>query len=123
MRHNLKLTNTSGSPEITAYLEKKLAKLDAFIPVGDTSGFADVELERTMTHSSGEEFRAEITAHTASGDFRAEAAAATLLAAIDGAVENAMREMRRNKRKGMRFSRLEGLKFKSILRGWPFRRS
>lgn len=123
MRHNVKLTNTTASPEVSSYLEKKLAKLNDFVPAGDTSAFADVELERIVTHSGGEEYRAEITAHAASGDFRAEETGGTLMAAIDGVVANVTREMRRDKRKGLRFSRLQGLKVKNILRGWPFRRS
>lgn len=54
MRHNLKATNTTAGPDITSYLERKLKKLDDFTPTGDTSAFADIELERMMTHSSGE---------------------------------------------------------------------
>lgn len=122
MRHNVKTTNTSAGPEVTSYLEKKIVKLDDFIGADDTAAFADVELERLVTHSRGEEYRAEFTIHSSAGDYRAEALGTTMLSAIDGAVANASREMRRDKRKGLRFSRLQGLKVKNILRGWPFRR-
>lgn len=122
MRHNIKVTNMSLMPEIASYLEKKLLKLNDFVSSEDTSVFADVELERIVTHSAGEEFRAELNIHTAHGDFRAEDTGATLLVAIDGAVGNASREMRRHKRKWIHFSRLQGLKVKNVLRGWPFRK-
>lgn len=122
MRYNLQATGWSLDLGLKEYVGEKIEKLDDFVREGDTSAFADIEIERRVTHSRGEEYRAEFTVHSAGAHFRAEAVEATPRAAFDVALEKLSREMRGKKRKGLRLTRLQGLRFKGLLRGWPFRR-
>ena len=122
MRITTKGTNFTFTPDVVSYLEKKLEKLEDLIDKKDTTAIADIEIEHDLLHTAGEIYTAEITITCSAGQFRAEATEATPLAAIDVVEEEITKELRRAKGKKMRWIRLEGLRFKNFLRGFPWGR-
>lgn len=119
MRLITKGTNFTFSPEIRAYLDRRIEKLDVFIGT-DTSALIDVEIERLASHATGKVYRGEFTVTSAMGKFRAEAHEETPAAAIDVTLGEMLEEMRRTKEKRAHGERIEGLRLKEFLRGFVF---
>lgn len=117
MKLNVKGTHITIDPQTRSYLEKKLGALYKFIDDSD-SAICGVELAKSTHHQRGEVFRAEITLELphANGFYRAEATGESVQGAIDGAQEEILRELRRNKRKRLHLLRRGGNKLKEITR-------
>ena len=122
MRINTKTTDIDLTPEISAYLEKRLASMDKFIS-GDEAAIVDVEIGRkTRHHQTGDIFRAEININSGSKSFRAVSERADLYSAIDEVKHEILQELRTDKSKSMRLVRRGGQKIKSLMRNLPWRK-
>lgn len=118
MQYNLKGTDVEITPEVRAYVEKKLASLDKF--VGDLSAArADVELKYKALWD-GRRYTAEFMYHEPGlvKPLRAEARGDALHEAIDLASAELFREMTQNKKKRTDLLRHSALRVKEYLRGW-----
>lgn len=120
MHTNIKATNIELTPEISEYVEKRVSTLDKFILNDDTTVMCDVEIgQTTKHHQKGNIFRAEIQVSTKGNHFRAEAEKETLNDAIDTAKNEMSRELRRNRKKGIRLFKKGGAQIKKLMRGFP----
>lgn len=112
-------TNFVLTPDVTSYLNTKLQSLDKFIDPKDESVLVDVEIGRTTRHhQAGDIYRAEININSGSKNFRAEAEAFEILAAIDEMKDQILMELRKNKTKEIHFLKKGGQKLKEFLRGF-----
>lgn len=102
--------------ELRAYVIEKLAKVDRVLDRSDTTARADIELATTGGARTGIEYRAEIMLRLAGGDLRAEASAEILHGAIDEAVEDVRREVRRTRTKRRDLLRRGAARVKDIFR-------
>ena len=117
MRINLKGTNIELSPEIKAYLDKRLESLQKFVPNGGQSFIVDVELGRTTRHHhAGDIFRAEINVFIGKKSFRAVSEQADLYIAIDDVKAEITRELGSDKERKISLLRRGGQKFKEFFR-------
>lgn len=107
-------TGLTLTPEIRRYFERQQRKVEKL--VHDPAGRLDVELVHLTERKTDDEFRAELMVRAPGKDLRAEASSISLHGAIDGAVERLMVELRKVKGKKLRLFRLEGLKYKNLLR-------
>jgi ribosomal subunit interface protein len=87
------------SDELRAFVEEKVGKLEKLLDPNDTTVLAEVELESVNQSRTGDSFRAEINLSYAGGFTRAEAKRETLHAALDEAVAEARRSLRRTRTK------------------------
>lgn len=124
MRITTKATNTTLTPAILEYVEKKIGNVEKLIDEAHREAArADVEIEvTTHHHKAGEaQFRAEVNLHAGEMHLRAEEFHADLYAAIDAVKD----ELTRNivSRKGKQQSRLRrgGQRIKEMLKGFPWR--
>lgn len=86
--------------ELKKFIEEKLRKLEVLLDSADTTAMADVEVSTTAGgQRTGDIFRAEINLQFSGGMVRAEATRDTLHAALDEAVGEARRELRKSKGK------------------------
>jgi ribosomal subunit interface protein len=108
------------TPDISAYLEKRLSALDKFL-LGKEEAIVDVEIGRTSKHhQSGDIFRAEINVHVGTKGFRAVSETSDLLASIDEAKDEMLGELRSDKGKSMHLIRRGGQKVKALIKGLPW---
>lgn len=119
MKLNVKGTNLTLSPDVSSYLDKKLAVVRKLIDHEETV-VCSVELARNTHHVSGDVFKAEITLEIPGrpGLFRADASGQTIESAIDGAQEEMLGELRKQKRKYLHLLRRGGQKLKDMVRGF-----
>jgi len=122
MRFNLKLIGVASTPDIRAYVEKRINSLDKFIDKNDRSVFADVEIgQTTRHHHSGPIFRAEINLHLAGRKLRAVAVGEDLYAAIDEMKDETHRELVSHKDKRVSLVRRGARQIKDLIRRiYPF---
>lgn len=85
--------------ELRSFIEEKVQKLEKLLDPSDTTVLAEVEVESVSQSRTGDLFRAEINLTFTGGFARAEASRETLHAAIDEAVAEAKREVRRTRTK------------------------
>ena len=105
--------------ELKKFIEEKLAKLTALVNPRDTAAMIDVEVgTATGGQRSGNIFRAEINLQFAGTMVRAEAVGATLHGAIDEAVTEARRELRKTKDKRRDLMRRGATQVKEFFRGF-----
>lgn len=117
MHYNIKTTDFDMTPEISGYLDDRLATLEKFINKDDESIKCDVEIGKvTEHHQSGKIFKAEINVSIGKELLRAEATEETIHAAIDKAKDDIARRLRRHKNKNTTLFRKGGEKIKNILR-------
>lgn len=111
---------TTGSvmltPELRSFTEEKLKKLEKLLDPGDTTALAEVEIGSVSQSRSGDMFRAEINLTFTGGFARAEASRETLHAALDEAILEARREVRRTRTKHRDLVRRGGAKVKEFFR-------
>ena len=118
MHINVKATNTTLTPAISDYIEKRLNSLEHFIDADPGSVMCDVEVGKTTRHHhSGDVFRAEFNLNIAGKYFRAVAEEGTLYSAIDVAHAELQSELQRNKRKGHDLMKRGGAVLKALMRG------
>jgi len=117
MKINLKGTGVEVTPEITAYLYKRLEGIEKFLPDEGRALIADVELARTTRHhQTGDIFRAEINLLMGSRSFRAVAEEMDLHSAIDRMKDEITRELSSYKEKKISYLRRGGQKLKQLIR-------
>jgi ribosomal subunit interface protein len=86
--------------ELKKFIEDKLLKVTALVDPADTAAMVDVEIGTTAGgQRTGDIFRAEINLQFKGGFVRAEATRDTLHGAVDEAVTEARRELRKTKQK------------------------
>ena len=81
--------------EVRSFTEDKVRKLEKLLDPGDTGIMAEIELSSVSQSRSGDLFRAEINLTFAGGFIRAAASRENLHAAIDQAVAEAKREVKK----------------------------
>lgn len=118
MKKNIVASGIPATPALEEYVHKKVDSLDKFLPVGDESVEAQVEIGKTTHHhQKGDFFRAEINLHMAGKHYlRAEAEAPDLYAAIDAVRDEMAREIKKIKGRGETMFRRGARIVKNILR-------
>jgi ribosomal subunit interface protein len=119
MNHNIKTSGLEFTPELRDYVERKLAQEDKFL-TRDSTAHVDIELQ----FAEGErdkQYRAEFTAETKHGLYRAEARGYSMHEAVDAALSDLTREITNAKKKRIRVLRHSAGRVKDFLRG--FRRN
>ncbi len=120
MQIKIKRTNITLTPNIEAYLDKKLETLQRFVDAGDGTALCEVEMEKMTHHQTGDVFIAEINLMLGGKQFRVVAQEATPMAAIDGAKDQMLLELGRNKKKERALARHAGAAVKAMQRGLDF---
>jgi putative sigma-54 modulation protein len=116
MNYNIKGTGIEVTPELRAYAEKQLERVEKFT-AEDPSAHADVECEHAPLNDGGK-YRAEFTVSSGGDVFRAEDWGSTMHEALDVAGNELFRELRRAKRKRLHVFRSSAVRVKEYLRGW-----
>lgn len=116
LNHNIKGTNITVTPELRTYAEKKLASTEKFLN-GDSTAHADIELEYAEVRNGGK-YRAEFNLSAGGGLYRAEEWGSTMHEAVDLAMDQLVKELRRTKNKHLRHVRHGAVKFKEFMRGF-----
>lgn len=118
MRLNLKATGSVVlTPELQEFVETKIKKLEKLIDPADTTAMADVELCTTVGgQRSGDVYKAEINIQYVGGFTRAEATDYTMHRAIDTAVDEGRRELRKTFGKRRELMRRGAMKVKDFFR-------
>ena len=123
MIFNLKGTDVELTSQIREYLDKRLQSVEKFLPEGDGSFTADIELGRTTRHhQTGDVFRAEINVNLGKKMFRAVSEGSDLFKAIDDMRDEIVRELSSRKEKHISILRRGGQKIKNLLRGLSYRK-
>lgn len=124
MKINIKTTNLTLTPDISAYLEKRLSAFEKLTSHEFESAIVDVEIGRTSAHhQTGDVYRAEINVHAGHRDFRAVEETGDLYTSIDAAKDRMMEELRSEKEKRLSLVRRGGQRVKAILKGFPWWRN
>lgn len=119
MKINIKATNTTLTPAISDYVNKRIDSLTKFIDSSDTGAMADVEVGvTTHHHQSGEIFRAEVNLYTKGKQFRAEHEDVDLYVAIDKVRDEVAEELRSSRKKETSLLRRGGAAIKNLLKGF-----
>ena len=117
MNTRVKGTNITLTPAISAYVDKRIAKLGKLVG-GDPSIMCDVELGKTSAHhQKGDIFRAEIHVVGAGLDAYASAEHEDLYAAIDEVRDDIVRDLRAKKGKRLSYIRRSGARVKDMVKG------
>lgn len=106
------------SAELRSFIDEKTRKLAKLIAPDDTAALLEVEVESTANARVGDSYRAEITVTFKGGMARAEAKSDTLHAAIDEAVLEAKRELRRARNKNRDLVRRGAAQVKEFFRNF-----
>lgn len=117
MRISKKSTEVRLTPEVHAYFDTRMAKIEKLIGK-DPTAFMDAEFERHMSHTAGEEFRVEVTITGNGMQLRAESKESTLHAAIDAVEAQLLAELRKTKGKRTDLVRRQAARIKNFIRGW-----
>jgi ribosomal subunit interface protein len=115
MNITIKATNIELTPDIRAYLDKRLSSVTDFVDKHAPASVCDVEVGKTTTgQRHGDIFRAEINIDMDGQFFRASAEKDSINTAIDAAKNEMLGELRRNKEKQVHLLRRGGQKLKEI---------
>ncbi len=101
--------------EAESVVKEKIQTLQKLIPKKDSTALAEVELEALTEKRGG--YRVEINFTSEGKLFRVEAKRPTIRIALDAALEDLRRELRRVKTKKTDFARSTARKTKQKLRG------
>lgn len=117
MNLNIKTTNTSLTPAIKDYLEKKVMMLDKIVDFSRDDVLVQVELGKTTHHHhKGDVFRAEINLSIGGHFFRAVSEMDDLYAAIDDVKDQLSQEVKSSKAKHKTELRHGSQEIKEILK-------
>lgn len=104
--------------ELRAFVEKKAQKLEVFVR-GDESAIAEVEMGTTSAgQRTGDVYRGEVHLTFAGGDAYAEAVRDTLHGALDQAIAEARREVRKKMSKNRDLVRRGAASVKEFFRNF-----
>lgn len=117
MNVNVKTKDVALTEEIRSYLDKKLEALYKLIDTNSDSVVCDVELALELNQQNGDVYYAEINLDLPGSKelLRATARGTTILAAIDVAKDEMLRELRKRKTKRLQFMRKGGARIKEML--------
>jgi putative sigma-54 modulation protein len=122
MKINIKATNTTLTPAISEYIEKKLDTLNKFFREEDC--LVNVEVGKTTQHhKSGDIFKAEVRVNSNGEEYYANVETEDLYAAIDKVKDEITRELTSKRKKTLRLFRKGSAKVKNILKGFTGGRS
>ncbi len=114
----IKSKNLSHDRSSATYLEKRLEPIGRLLKDG-SKVVCEAELAKTTDHHvKGEVYYAEVNLSIDGAMYRSTAEAETIEAAIDTMQAALIREVRRDKKKNLRFVRSGGAKVKEFLRGF-----
>lgn len=114
---NIKVTGAVVlTQELRAFVDEKLEHVAKLIDANDTTARADVELA-SIPGGRSASYRAEFNISFNGGFIRAEAKRETLHTAIDEAVEDARREVKKARTKQRDLIRRGSAKVKDLFRG------
>lgn len=116
MQTNIKATGLELTPEVKRYADKRMRKIEKAL-AHDTTAVAQLEIERTLTHSAGQQFRAELTLIGAHLLLRFEAVERSLHAALDVLEDKALTELHKAKGKRQNILRRQAKALKELLKG------
>lgn len=123
MKIQIKATNTSLTPAITDYVNKRLANLARFVDTANPDTVCHVEVGKTTDHHKhGDVFRAEIRMLAPSGDIYVQAENSDLYAAIDMVRDEAFNKLSSSKDRRLSLIKRGGAKIKDVIRGITGRR-
>lgn len=115
MELRIKTTEYEITPEVSAYLDDKIAAISKLVT--DEAAHCDVEIGRAVGHSQqGSVWKAEITLSAYGERFRAFAQEESINAAIDIAKDEMLQQLRKSKGKHTDVSRKVGARIKEWLR-------
>jgi ribosomal subunit interface protein len=104
------------TPEISAYLDEKLAAIEKLINVPDEDAVrGDVELANTHTQD-GQPWNAEINLYVNGELYRAVAKGESVNAALDAVKDELMSRLRRSKKKRFDMLKRGGARIKQLLK-------
>jgi len=116
---NIKIKATGAvmlTSELRSFVEEKVKKLEKLLDPSDQTVLAEVEVGSVSQSRTGDSFRAEINLTFVGGFVRAEATRETLHVAIDAAVDEAQREIRRARTKHRDLIRRGSARVKDLFR-------
>ncbi len=115
---NIKATGTTLTSSLRAYVEKKLSPLGKLVKGDVDRAMVQVEIGRTTKHhKKGEVYRAEINVRIGKTKLRAELVDQDIYAAIDGAKDEILREVKSLKSKTAAKQKAGGRGIKDLLKG------
>ena len=117
MEIKIKATGYEMTPETSQYLAERITALERLIDPGDETALCEVEVGKTTEHHrQGNIWVAEFQIVRGGERLRAVAEAESLNAAIDGAKDEMLRQLRHSKGKSESLARRAGKSFKDWLR-------
>jgi ribosomal subunit interface protein len=118
LRVKYKATGLTMTPEIKAYVAKKLVAIERQLNPKDTSVYGEIELERTTRHHrQGQIFRTEMNLFVQGVQYRVETTGENLYPAIDAMKDDLLRELKQIKGKKVAQARRGAARAKKMLRG------
>lgn len=117
MKYILKATKIEITPDITKYIDKKMAALDKHMAYFGTAVKTHIEVERTTHHRKGDVFRAEMRVYVPGKELRAEAMGQTALEAMDRVKDEISNELERHKEKTVDLKKRGARKIKRMTHG------
>ena len=115
---NIKATGTTLTASLRSYIEKKLAPIGKLVKGDEDSAVVQVEIGRsTKHHKKGDVYYAEINVRLGKTKLRAEKNEEDIYAAIDGAKDEILRELKSYKSKTEAKQKAGGRKVKGMLKG------
>jgi putative sigma-54 modulation protein len=118
MNLNIKTTNTTLTPAISDYVEKKIGMLNKFVNLEGDNVFIQAEVGKTTRHhKSGDFFRAEVNIRVGGKNYRAVSEKDDLYAAIDEVKDELAEEIKSGKERQISVVRRGALKLKNMLKG------
>jgi ribosomal subunit interface protein len=121
MRTNIKMTGTTLTPAISAYVDKRFTKIAKILGT-DTALMCDIELAKTTNHhTKGDIFKAEAHIVGAHKNLYASSEQSDLYTAIDDVQSEILAELKSDKEKKLSFVRRGGARMKAMVKGmWPW---
>lgn len=123
MKFNIKATNIELTPDVRAYVEKKLSAVEKYLD-GNVDTVAQVEVGKTTQHhKSGEVFKAEVHIVGGGVDVFAVSEQFDLYAAIDVLKDDVVQKLMHLKGKREALTRRGARAIKNMMKGFnPFKR-
>jgi ribosomal subunit interface protein len=119
MKMNIKATGIELTPELFAYAEKRLSKVEKYLNISDP--VMAVELGRvTQHHKQGDVFRAEVRISGGGADYYAAKEAHDLRVAIDEVEDEVISEVNKDKGRRLSMMRRGGRMMKDAMKGFPW---
>lgn len=119
MNIQIKATNTTLTPAITDYINKRLESIAKFADTDTAEALCRVEVGKTSQHHKhGDIFIAEINMTSQGQNYFARVELSDLYSAIDKVRDEVLEKMKSVKGKRLTTLRKGGAKVKSVIRQW-----